>query len=111
MNLNDFYFTGQVVSNPETKEFTSNSKTSFMVEQSSTYREKVKTTTLTFNGWHKGASHLQALKIGDFVLVKGKFSSAPYKERFITNHDVTNVVVLTAQEAAKPSPLDQDFPF
>lgn len=111
MNLNDFYFTGQVASTPETKAFTGNSKTSFLLEQTTTYREVEKKTVITVNSWHKGESHTQKLKVGDRVLVKGRFSSNPYKERHITNMDAIHVVLLSAPQTSLPELADETIPF
>ncbi len=111
MNLNDFYFTGNVYSSPETRAFTSNSKTSFMVEQRSSYNGKEKQTIISVSHWHKGESSIGHLKIGDSVLVKGKFSSSPYKDRHITNLDAASVVVLNQATKEMAPVITDDFPF
>lgn len=112
MNLNDFYFTGTVASTPETKAFQSNSKTEFRVEQTTTYREKDRITVVTVQNWHKGESHTQHLKPGDVVMVKGRFSSSPYKDRHILNLDATVVVPLSGFSAAPAlKPVDDNIPF
>ncbi len=102
MNLNDFYFTGTVVSTPFTRAFNEISKTSFDVEQVNTYREVEKKIVLTVNTWHKGESHTQKLVPGDVVMVKGKFSSSPYKERNIMNLDSQHIVMLSQNSESKP---------
>jgi single-stranded DNA-binding protein len=102
--INSFYFQGTVVSKPETRTFTSSSKTSFDVEQVHSYNGNDKKTVVTVQSWHKGDSHTQLLLPGDQVLINGKFSSSPYKERHILNLDAISVVVLPGSNVAAAAP-------
>lgn len=111
MSINSFYFQGVIGSTPETKSFGTNSKTSFFVEQHNNYKGVEKTIVVSIGHWHKGDSHTQYLKPGDPVLVSGKFSSNPYKDKHILNLDATSVVALPKETVAIEGAPESPLPF
>ncbi len=91
--FNDFTFSGIISTKPVQKPIQTGTLVETTLENTSTYREKVTTTTLPITGWHDVAKKMLTLKVGDHCVVRGKVKTTAYTTKSGDVRNIINMIV------------------